>query len=155
MGRRRGRFGEGGPGPSRGWSRHHRLCESFGVVHLCESVTVGGPVSELGSSLAGHNSSESRSRRRLSWQSGMRGVTVECRRDALGDVAPCAKVVLNCWKIQVTRLRAESLRPLACPSKNHWSEADAILVASVDCVVRSPSEGFAVRKVLDRGGRQA
>ena len=51
-------------------------------------------------------------------------------------------VLMSRWEIQVTQLRAESLQPPACPSKNHWGGADAILVASVCRVVECLFKGF-------------
>ena len=48
------------------------------------------------------------------------------------------EVVLSQWEIQVTRLRAESCQPPACPSK-------AVLVASAGCVMERSFANFRIR----------
>ena len=49
------------------------------------------------------------------------------------------------------KLRAKSLQPPACPSKTTEDEAEAVLVASVACVMERTLEAFVLGKALGGG----
>ena len=131
---KRDREGEKGERSLGGPGARHR---GFGIVRAGQQSS--SPWAQGGVSRGSQTHSPQKSTRR---------VTVVCDEGCAGPVFMLMllgvrwEVALRC---QVTMLRADSSPPSSVSVETHWSEADAVLMASAGRVVERPLEGSRIK----------